>query len=58
MNISEMTDWQMAEAMGSEATEQDGRKMHELLINANYMSLDDIPEDQWLALIDTTQHPE
>ncbi|HBO5705753.1 TPA: hypothetical protein L4580_005794, partial [Pseudomonas aeruginosa] len=49
------TTYEVAELMGSEADELDGRIMMGLLSRECVVDTDDLSEDQWLALIDESQ---
>ncbi|HEP8211892.1 TPA: hypothetical protein VDT58_001003 [Pseudomonas aeruginosa] len=52
---NDTTTYEVAELMGSEADELDGRIMMELLSRECVVDTDDLSEDQWLALIDESQ---
>ena len=54
MTIAEMTGQEMAERMGSDATEAEGEKFREMLIDAGYeqSESDSIPESTWLRIMD------
>ena len=52
---NETTTWQVAELMGPEADELDGRIMMGLLLRDGYPDTDEISEDAWLAYIDEAQ---
>jgi len=54
MTIAEMIPQEMAERMGSDATEAEGQKFRELLIEAGYEQSEsgDIPESTWLRIMD------
>lgn len=52
---NETTTWQVAELMGPEADELDGRIMMGLLLRDGYPDTDEISEDAWLAYIDESQ---
>ena len=54
MTIAEMIPQEMAERMGSDATEAESEKFRELLIEAGYeqSESDDIPESTWLRIMD------
>ena len=52
---NETTTWQVAELMGPEADELDGRIMMGLLLRDGYPDTDEISEGAWLAYIDESQ---
>ncbi|HCD9060247.1 TPA: hypothetical protein NEF99_000969 [Pseudomonas aeruginosa] len=52
---NDTTTYEVAELMGSEADELDGRIMMGLLSRECVVNTDDLSEDQWLALIDESQ---
>ncbi|MFO7072221.1 hypothetical protein P3E18_18430 [Pseudomonas aeruginosa] len=52
---NDTTTYEVAELMGSEADELDGRIMMGLLSRECVVDTDDLSEDQWLALIDESQ---
>ncbi|MBN0287652.1 hypothetical protein JTM74_32760 [Pseudomonas aeruginosa] len=52
---NDTTTYEVAELMGSEADELDGRIMLGLLSRECVVDTDDLSEDQWLALIDESQ---
>ncbi|WP_367086355.1 hypothetical protein [Pseudomonas aeruginosa] len=52
---NDTTTYEVAELMGSEADELDGRIMMGLLSRECVVDTDDLGEDQWLALIDESQ---
>ena len=52
---NDTTAYEVAELMGSEADELDGRIMMGLLSRECVVDTDDLSEDQWLALIDESQ---
>ncbi|MFU7278785.1 hypothetical protein ACM75F_24810 [Pseudomonas aeruginosa] len=52
---NDTTTYEVAELMGSEADELDGRIMMWLLSRECVVDTDDLSEDQWLALIDESQ---
>ncbi|MBX5587525.1 hypothetical protein [Pseudomonas aeruginosa] len=52
---NDTTTYEVAELMGSEADELDGRIMMGLLSRECAVDTDDLSEDQWLALIDESQ---
>ncbi|HBO9867504.1 TPA: hypothetical protein L5G00_001265 [Pseudomonas aeruginosa] len=52
---NDTTTYEVAELMGSEADEFDGRIMMGLLSRECVVDTDDLSEDQWLALIDESQ---
>lgn len=52
---NETTTWQVAELMGPEADELDGRIMMGLLLRDGYPDTDEVSEDAWLAYIDESQ---
>ncbi|MHC9208963.1 hypothetical protein ACYTPM_24655 [Pseudomonas aeruginosa] len=52
---NDTTTYEVAELMGSEADELDGRIMMGLLSRECVVDTDDLNEDQWLALIDESQ---
>lgn len=49
------TTYQVAELMGAEFTELDGRIMLGLLSRECVVDTDELTEDEWLALIDESQ---
>ncbi|HCF6443824.1 TPA: hypothetical protein NII41_006777, partial [Pseudomonas aeruginosa] len=49
---NDTTTYEVAELMGSEADELDGRIMLGLLSRECVVDTDELSEDQWLALID------
>ncbi|MEV1965802.1 hypothetical protein ABZR56_04985 [Pseudomonas aeruginosa] len=52
---NETSTYQVAELMGSEADERDGRIMMELISREGIVDTEEVTEDQWLALIDESQ---
>ncbi|HBO2361324.1 hypothetical protein ACYTSD_29925 [Pseudomonas aeruginosa] len=52
---NDTTTYEVAELMGSEADELDGRIMMGLLSRECVVDTDDLSEGQWLALIDESQ---
>ncbi|HBO5663707.1 TPA: hypothetical protein L4592_005686 [Pseudomonas aeruginosa] len=52
---NDTTTYEVAELMGSEADELDGRIMLGLLSRECVVDTDQLSEDQWLALIDESQ---
>ncbi|MBG3990646.1 hypothetical protein I5F37_12620 [Pseudomonas aeruginosa] len=52
---NDTTTYDVAELMGPEADELDGRIMMGLLSRECVVDTDDLSEDQWLALIDESQ---
>lgn len=52
---NDTTTYEVAELMGSEADELDGRIMMGLLSRECVVDTDELSEDQWLALIDESQ---
>ncbi|ENK9661851.1 TPA: hypothetical protein SL802_006292 [Pseudomonas aeruginosa] len=52
---NDTTIYEVAELMGSEADELDGRIMLGLLSRECVVDTDELSEDQWLALIDESQ---
>ncbi|ELI9044585.1 TPA: hypothetical protein L5649_003692 [Pseudomonas aeruginosa] len=52
---NDTTTYEVAELMGSEADELDGRIMMGLLSRECVVDTDDLSEDQWLTLIDESQ---
>lgn len=52
---NDTTTYEVAELIGSEADELDGRIMMGLLSRECVVDTDDLSEDQWLALIDESQ---
>ncbi|AEY99464.1 TPA: hypothetical protein ACGJ7L_003842 [Pseudomonas aeruginosa] len=52
---NDTTTYEVAELMGSEADELDGRIMLGLLSRECVVDTDELSEDQWLALIDESQ---
>ncbi|SDK41332.1 hypothetical protein SAMN05216189_103749 [Pseudomonas delhiensis] len=52
---NDTTTYQVAELMGTEADELDGRIMLGLLSRECVVDTDDLTEDEWLALIDESQ---
>ncbi|HBO1194482.1 TPA: hypothetical protein ACKP7E_003468 [Pseudomonas aeruginosa] len=52
---NDTTTYEVAELMGSEADELDGRIMMGLLSRECVVDTDDLSEDQWLSLIDESQ---
>ena len=52
---NETTTWQVAELMGPEADELDGRIMMSILSRECIVDTDEIPESDWLAMIDEAQ---
>ncbi len=52
---NDTTTYEVAELMGAEADELDGRIMLGLLSRECVVDTDELSEDQWLALIDESQ---
>lgn len=52
---NETSTYQIAELMGSEADERDGRIMIGLISREGIVDTEEVTEDQWLALIDESQ---
>lgn len=52
---NDTTTYQVAELMGSEADELDGRIMLGLLSRECVVDTDELSEDEWLALLDESQ---
>ncbi|MEV2087031.1 hypothetical protein ABZQ57_31480 [Pseudomonas aeruginosa] len=52
---NDTTTYEVAELMGSEADELDGRIILGLLSRECVVDTDELSEDQWLALIDESQ---
>ena len=52
---NDTTTWQIAELMGPEADELDGRIMMSILSRECIVDTDEIPESDWLAYIDESQ---
>ncbi|MDI2707705.1 hypothetical protein QJ517_28915 [Pseudomonas aeruginosa] len=52
---NDTTTYEVADLMGSEADELDGRIMMGLLSRECVVDTDDLSEDQWLTLIDESQ---
>lgn len=52
---NETTTCEIAELMGSEADERDGRIMMGLISRECIVDTEELTEDQWLALIDESQ---
>lgn len=52
---NETTTYEIAELMGSEADERDGRIMMGLISRECIVDTEELTEDQWLALIDESQ---
>lgn len=52
---NETTTYQIAELMGPEADELDGRIMMSLISRECIVDTDEISEDDWLAMIDEAQ---
>ena len=52
---NETTTWQVAELIGPEADELDGRIMMSILSRECVVDTDEIPESDWLAYIDESQ---
>ncbi|HEJ5021068.1 TPA: hypothetical protein SL662_004963 [Pseudomonas aeruginosa] len=52
---NDTTTYEVAELMGSEADELDGRIMMGLLSRECVVDTDDLSDDQWLTLIDESQ---
>jgi hypothetical protein len=50
MNIQTATAGQIAERMGTEATNEEGAAMRALLIAAGHTETADVPEGEWLDL--------
>lgn len=51
---NDTTTWQIAELMGSEADEVDGRFMMGLILSAGYSDTEEIPADEWQQMLDET----
>lgn len=49
------TTWQIAELMGPEADELDGRIMMSLISREGIVDTDEVSEADWLAMIDEAQ---
>ena len=52
---NETTTWQVAELIGPEANELDGRIMMSILSRECIVDTDEVPESDWLAYIDESQ---
>lgn len=52
---NDTTTWNVAELMGPEADELDGRIMMSILSRECIVDTDEIPESDWLAYIDESQ---
>jgi len=52
---NDTTTWQVAELMGTEADELDGRIMLGLLSREGVVDTDELGDDAWLGLIDESQ---
>ena len=52
---NDTTTWQIAELMGPEADELDGRIMMSILSRECIVDTDEIPESDWIAYIDESQ---
>jgi hypothetical protein len=54
MKITEMTAWDAAERMGSEADEADGRELLDVLLESDYKDTEEIEGNEWIALMEST----
>lgn len=57
MNIRTAAAYEIAEAMGREASNEDGEKMRAALLDAGYTSTSDVPEAEWLRIMDVACAP-